>query len=243
MPAMQTFAASIGQRLYGIYAGLTFGLVTLSTVGLLAVVPGEPRRRRVVRRSARLIFTLIGARPMVAGLERLPDEPCVVVANHCSYLDGVILTAALPPRFAFVIKQEMRNIPIAHFLLRRIGSEFVERFNRHQGATDARRILQKAEQRDSLAFFPEGTFTHEPGLRRFQKGAFVAASRGTLPVVPVVIRGSRGMLPAGRWLAAPGQLSVIVKTPLHTAEDDIHGLIARTRDSILEDLGEPNQPG
>ena len=97
MPAVQTFAASIGQRLYGIYAGLTFGLVTLSTVGLLAVVPGERRRRRLVRRSAQLIFTLIGARPMVAGLERLPAEPCVVVANHCSYLDGIILTATLPP--------------------------------------------------------------------------------------------------------------------------------------------------
>lgn len=240
MPAVPTFAAYLVQLLYGIFAGLTFGLITLSTVGLVAVLPGEQRRRRLVRRGAQMIFSLIGAGPVVVGLERLPGGPCIVVANHGSYLDGIILTAALPPRFTFVIKQEMKRVPIAHYLLRRIGSEFVERFDRQQGANDARRILQKAVRRDSLAFFPEGTFTDEPGLRRFQKGAFVAAVRGTLPVVPVVIRGSRQMLPAGRWLPTPTQLSVIIKAPLHSPDNDVHGLMMRTRTRILEDLGEPN---
>ncbi len=75
---------------------------------------------------------------VVKNLERIPAGQCVVVANHASYLDGVVMTAALPPRFGFVIKREMESVPLAGALLRRLGSEFVERFNRHRGGADAR---------------------------------------------------------------------------------------------------------
>ena len=46
------------------------------------------------------------------GLEHLPQGQCVIVANHASYLDGLVMTAALPPRFGFVIKREMSRVPL-----------------------------------------------------------------------------------------------------------------------------------
>jgi 1-acyl-sn-glycerol-3-phosphate acyltransferase len=95
--------------------------------------------------------------------ERLPRVPCVVVANHASYIDGIVAVAALPPDFAFVIKKEMVRVPLASLLLRRLGSEFVERFNRHKGASDARRVLKLAATGQSLVFFPEGTFDETRG--------------------------------------------------------------------------------
>ena len=113
------------------------------------------------------------------------------MANHASYLDGLVLTAALPPRFAFVIKKEMDRVPLASLLLRRIGSEFVDRHNRHKGAMDARRVLRRASQGQSLVFFPEGTFSTQPGLLRFHTGAFATAVRANCSVAPVVIRGAR----------------------------------------------------
>ena len=81
----------------------------------------------------------------------LPDSACVVTANHASYLDGIILTAALPPNFSFVIKKEMTKMPVVHYLLRRIGSQFVERFNPARGAGDALRIMRAAGKGDDLA--------------------------------------------------------------------------------------------
>mgnify|MGYP000721221297 CR=1 FL=1 len=54
-------------------------------------------------------------------------------------------------------------------------AEFVERFDRHRGASDARRIMRRAREGDALVFFPEGTFQAEPGLMRFRTGAFAAA--------------------------------------------------------------------
>ncbi len=104
-------------------------------------------------------------------LERIPGGQCVVVANHASYLDGLVFTAALPPRFGFVIKREMESVPLAGALLRRLGSEFVERFNRHRGGADARRVLRTAVSGNSLVFFPEGTFDERPGLGEVSRGS------------------------------------------------------------------------
>jgi len=227
---------------YGLHGWVSFAVVALPLVGLVAVLPGLERRRAAARRAARLFLLLIGARPRLDGLEHLPAEPCIVAANHASYLDGLVLTAALPPRFSFVIKREMTRIPVAHYLLRRLGSQFVERFDTRRGAADARRILGLAEARQSLAFFPEGTFRPEPGLRRFQSGAFAAAVRGDLPVVPVVIRGTRQMLAGGTLLPRRSRLEVIVKPPVrhNGAADAVPALRTACRASILHDLPEPD---
>ncbi len=104
---MQAFFANLLARLYGIYAILAFAGVTILPLALLAVVPGEDHRRWLARNAAKLWFRLVAVRLNVSGMENLPAEPCVVVANHASYLDGVILTAVLPARFTFVIKKEM----------------------------------------------------------------------------------------------------------------------------------------
>lgn len=241
-PGPQTVLQGMGHGLFGAWALLSFALLTLVTLLLLALTPGQDRRRALVRRAARLVLTLWGTRLAVTGLERLPAGACVVVANHASYLDGIILTAALPPRFAFVIKKEMTRVPLAHFLLRRVGSEFVDRFDSQKGAMDVRRILQRALTHESLAFFPEGTFRPEPGLRRFQGGAFTAAWRAGVPLVPVVIRGSRAMLPARRWLPRPGRLAVSVAAPLLNLDrqQSPAELQQAARAQILAGLDEPD---
>jgi 1-acyl-sn-glycerol-3-phosphate acyltransferase len=227
---------------YGVFACLTFGFVTILTLGLLVVVPGEHNRRSVVKSASQLIFSLIGARPRVTGLEHLPDHSCIVAVNHASYLDGIILTAVLPPRFTFVIKREMTRIPGAHYLLRRIGSEFVDRGDSHRGGRDMRRILELAGSDESMVFFPEGTFTAATGLRRFHNGAFATAIKSDKPLVPVIIRGSRKALPAWRWLPQPSLIEVVIKQPIRQRGDvnSVSALMDACRRSILEDLDEPD---
>lgn len=237
---MVRIVRSTAQLAYGLYATTTFSAVALSTLVAVAVTPRMEWRRRLVRGAAATVFRLAGAAVQVRGLHHIPETSCIVVANHASYLDGIILTAALPPRFGFVIKREVTRVPGVHYLLRRIGAEFVERFDPHRGARDARRILVRARN-EALAFFPEGTFRPEPGLRRFHNGAFAAALHGNVPVVPVVIRGSRAMLPAERILPRPGHLEVIVKPPVTRGpEDPLRTLLEGARRSILEDLDEPD---
>ena len=225
---------------YGIFFWITFTSVTFLTLVAVTVLPGAERRRWAASVGASVVFRLTGAWPRVSGLERIPARQCIVVANHCSYLDGILLTALLPPRFTFVIKREMAQVPVAGYLLKRLGSEFVERFESQGTARDSRRLLQLVDQGQSLAFFPEGTFKAAPGLLRFHTGAFRAAVRAGLPVVPVSISGTRDMMGESRWMPRYQTLSVQIMSPVSTRDGDLGTIIGRVRQAILEHLDEPD---
>ena len=231
--------------IYGIYAALLFVVVALTALLAVLFLPTLKLRRGTARIAARSYFLLAGMPLRLRGTENLPAGQCVVVANHASYLDGVVMAAALPPRFAFVIKREMNEVPVAGLLLRRIGSEFVDRFNRHAGGMDARRLLKAADAGQALAFFPEGTFLPEPGLGKFHSGAFTIAARVDLPVVPLAIRGTRSILPSGRFLPRPGRIDIHVLPSVGPMRDmKASDAVIHTRDvahaRILAELGEPD---
>jgi len=240
---MSSGISTVSQRIYGIFSWLSFVSIMVPTICLLTITPGQRNRRVIAQKAATLIFFVNGVTPRISGQANLPAEACVVVANHASNLDGIILTAVLPPRFTFVIKREMSHVPFAGFLLRRIGAQFVDRSDNQRSMIDARRIMHAATTDQSLAIFPEGTFRREAGLRHFHNGAFAAAKRGNLKLVPVIIRGSRDMLPAHQALPTRATLEVIIKpsvSPEH-AGASIRDLMKACRKSILEDLNEPDK--
>ena len=230
--------------LYAIYAALTFLILGLTALVATLILPGVYRRRAAARALARAFLRVAGMPLTVHGMERLAPGQCVVVSNHASYLDGLVFTAALPARFSFVIKREMSGVPLAGLFLRRIGSEFVERFDRHRGAADARRVLRNAASGHSLVFFPEGTFTRTPGLLKFHTGAFVTAARANCPVIPAVVRGTRAALPPTGGLPRPGRIEVDILPPVSAETDageaSAAALRDRAREAILLALGEPD---
>lgn len=237
------YVTALLEGLWGLYAWVVFLIVVLFSLLVVTVVPGLPARRWLTAAAAKTAFLLSFVPLEVNGLEALPDGHCVVVANHASYVDGPLLRAVLPSRFSFVIKGEMRDIPIVHFLLRRAGSRFVERFTAAGSARDARLIVKAAQGGQSLAFFPEGTFVEETGLGRFRPGAFVAATRGEMPVVPIAISGTRHMMPSGRWLPRPCRLRIDMLPPISLDDPtfaDHRSLAAESRARILRILEEPD---
>ncbi|MDE2195613.1 MAG: 1-acyl-sn-glycerol-3-phosphate acyltransferase [Gammaproteobacteria bacterium] len=219
-------------------------LLFLPPVAVFVIcVPGQARRRRSARQAGRMLFRLAGIPVKVMGLERLPPEPCFLAANHASYLDGLLLTAALPPRFGFVIKREVTRAPLLGRLLARLGSEFVERFDTKAARSDAGRLIHLARGGVSLGAFPEGTFRREPGLRPFQLGTFLAATRAGIPVVPVVIRGARGILPADTLRPRPGKVEIEVLPAVYPGGKrgaDARALRDGVRARILAHCGEPD---
>jgi 1-acyl-sn-glycerol-3-phosphate acyltransferase len=228
---------------YGTYCWTTFLVFGLGALTLMLLVPGMERRRRIARRTGLISFAFMGIRLRTEGLEKLPADRCIVVANHASYLDGVVLMSTLPPRFAFVIKKEMDRVPLASLLLRRIGSAFVDRTNRHKGGMDTRKVLRRANEGESLVFFPEGTFSKQPGLLRFHTGAFATAVRAGCAVVPVVIHGTRQILPSHRVAPRPGSITVRMLAVLQPVAGDTEAaahLRDESRRLLLSHLGEPD---
>ncbi len=228
---------------WGLLGWLSFVLVVVFSLIVAIIVPGANRRRRLVTGASKAIFVMVGVRVNVQGIDNLPPDNCIVVANHASYVDGMLLNGYLPSRIGFVIKGEMRDIPVAHFLLRRTGSKFVERKEAVGSSRDARQMVKAAVGGESLGFFPEGTFIKEPGVGRFRAGAFVAAIKGGIPVVPVAISGTREMLPAGRLLPKRVDLTIDILPAISPGDDDYgnsKALAESARQRILAVLDEPD---
>lgn len=229
--------------LYGIYCWLVFIGCIFFAILAAVLVPGLERRRRYVAACSRTIFRLVGVHVSLRGYENLPTGHCIVVSNHASIVDGVLLQGFLPPRFSFVVKAEMRRFPAVHYLMRRVGSRFVERFETSASARDARDLLRAASAGESLTFFAEGTVTSKPGLNRFRAGAFVAAIKASIPIVPICISGSRRILAAHTLLPRHGHLRIDILNPVepsHGAFANSKELAELSRQRILEVLDEPD---
>jgi len=223
--------------LYVAYCLVSFLILGLIVLAINMCLPSLRARRAVAGRFSRFFLRVAGIPFVVEGLQRLPQVPCVIVANHASYIDGLVAAAALPPDFAFVIKKEMVRVPLAGLLLRRLGSQFVERFDRHKGAIDARRFLKLAATGQSLVFFPEGTFNELRQVGRFLGGAFTTAERLGLPVVAMAIHGTRAVMPSGRvaFRRLPIRVEILEVLPAGEARQ-------RSRELIARAVGEPLAP-
>lgn len=186
-------------------------LAPLTWLGV-ALWPEQRGRFALSRCMARALARLTATPLKARGLEHLPPpgQACVLVVNHASYLDGPVLIASLPRQLAFVAKEALASQFVAGTYLRRMGAEFVQRFDPRRGLADLQRITELARAGRSLVFFAEGTFSALPGLRPFRMGAFVTAMEAGLPVVPVAISGTREVLRAGSWYPHRGRLQVTV---------------------------------
>jgi 1-acyl-sn-glycerol-3-phosphate acyltransferase len=172
---------------------------------------------RVAHIGARALLRGAGVRLAVRGLEQLPDRPAVLVCNHASYIDGLVLVAALPRPCSFVAKHELAGQWIAGTFLRRLGTLFVERVDRRRSVEDAQQLAVTVAQGQSLLVFPEGSFKPEPGLLPFHLGAFAAAVDAGVPVVPLALHGTRELLPYPSWFPRPAVLAVEIGNPLSLA--------------------------
>ena len=222
---------------YVAYCLVSFTVLGLTVLAINLFLPGLRQRRVVAGTVARAFLRMSGIPFKVEGLERLPKVPCVVVANHASYIDAIAIVAALPPDFAFVIKKEMVRVPLAGLLLRRLGSQFVERFDRHKGATDARRVLKLAATGQSLMFFPEGTFDETRQIGKFLGGAFTTARRAQMPVVAVAIHGTRNVMPPGGLVIRRLPIRVEILAVLSADEARL-----KSRELIAKSVGDPLAP-
>lgn len=236
---------TLGAYLYAAGAWGVFGAAaTLAWLGAV-LLPRRSWRWRLVRGMARAAARIGGVRLQVRGLANLPrSAACVLVANHASYLDALVLTAALPRGFRHVAKRELAGRAPVRILLQRLGTLFVERLDPRQAAWDVERIQVALDPGDALAVFPEGTFRREPGLGTFHMGAFMVAVRRGIPVLPVAIEGARLLLRAGEWFPRPGRVRVTVGEPLQPQGDGWEEAV-RLRDAarafIAGHCGEPDR--
>ena len=246
IPQLRRTLRTAAQLAFAAYTWILFWLLAPFVWLIVVAVPRPAWARGCVRFAARWFIRLSGTPLRVHGLERLPPTPCVLVANHASYIDGIVLAAALPGSYSFVAKREFIGSFVARVFLRRLGAEFVERFEPSGGVEDTRTLVAAARTGRALVFFPEGTFTRTPGLRPFRLGAFVTAAQAGVPLVPVALRGTRAILRDGQWFPRRGAVMLTIGAPFTPASTDWQAAL-KLRDAarahILRHCGEPDLAG
>jgi 1-acyl-sn-glycerol-3-phosphate acyltransferase len=233
-----------------LYAGYIYLLLLiLGPMVWTAVVaaPGFEKAYGAMRFFARLFLRLGRVPVTVRGAAHLnPAGHFIVVSNHCSFADGPILAAALPIHTSYVAKAELTRNIFSRLFFTRLRTAFVERFDRHKGTTDARKVIRSAQGGRSFIFFPEGTFYSMPGLQAFRMGAFLTAARAGVPVVPVAIRGSRSLLRGDTWFPRHAAIDVRVCAPIAPQGNDWEAAVQlrdAARAAILKHCGEPDLEG
>jgi acyl carrier protein len=233
---------------FAAYVWTLFALLLSIAWPMVAITPGLSRRWRWLGWLGRRLLGLTGAGPTVHGVERVPDRGSyVVITNHASYLDGLVLVSVLPRPAGFVAKEELRGNFFARVFLRRLGCLFVERFDRARGAEDARQVTERLRKGDPMAIFPEGTLHRMPGLLPFHLGAFLAAAEAGVPVLPVTLRGTRSILRDRSLFPRRGRVRVHMGEPIWprpagegSAWDAAIRLRGQARAEMLRYCGEPD---
>ncbi|MCP5368539.1 MAG: AMP-binding protein [Hyphomicrobiales bacterium] len=235
------------EALYAGWVWAVFAIGAPLTWLPVVVLPTAGGRWAALRLGLRAMLTLTGLRVALRGADNLPPPgtPAVVVCNHASYLDGFFVAAALPRRVAFVVKGELVGHWATRIPMARLGFEFVQRFDRHAGVEDSRRITGAARAGRLPLFFAEGTFSRMAGLLPFRMGAFAAAAEARVPVIPCVLRGSRTVLRDGSWFPRRNAVSLTVGPAIAAPADgsDWDRAVAlrdASRAWILAHCGEPD---
>ncbi len=217
--------------------------VLVGALVFLVTRPFDPDRRVIHAFICRFTFPYLRLVPSwkvrVEGRELLPrDTPCVLVANHQSMVDVLAVMGLFHP-FKFVSKASLFQLPLVGWMMRMAG--YVGVVRGRTGSIQAmmgecRRWLRRGMP---VLIFPEGTYSEGGKMLPFKRGAFQLAIEEQVPVVPVVLQGTSGLIEGdGPWMSPRCSIRVKVLPPLPPAQlgEDAEALALTVRGRIEEVL-------
>jgi 1-acyl-sn-glycerol-3-phosphate acyltransferase len=240
---MRRIAGMLGEWLYAAWWWVVIAVCYLLAWFAVMALPRPASRWSAVRAIARCALLALGTPVSLSGVERIPKNNAMLVFNHSSYMDVVVLAATLPGEPAFVAKKELAAQVFAGPFTRRLGTHFVERRKFGEGVADANALIAAARQGRNIIFFPEGTFTRRAALSEFYLGAFKVAAEAGMPILPGILRGTRSMLRGEQCFPRRVPLSVEIEEPVKPASADFASVVAlrhKVRQVILAKCGEPD---
>jgi 1-acyl-sn-glycerol-3-phosphate acyltransferase len=234
--------------LYQPYKWLVFApVMMLLTAGFAAVAVvlvafASPRRGAQLTGVpwARALAALIPMRVEVEGREHVdPAQSYVLVSNHQSQSDVLVLYGWLGIDFKWVMKQELRKVPGIGVACARLGHIFIDRSNHAAAVATLEAARDTIVDGTSVIFFPEGTRSRNGELLPFKKGAFRMALDLGLPILPLTVTGARDVLPAGTTDLMPGSARLTIHPPIPVeglTGDDCVRLVDEVRSVIASGL-------
>ncbi len=168
-----------------------------------------------------------------------PGQSYVVVANHQSLFDILVLVGWLNIDLRWVAKASLKKVPMFGIASVKMDHIFIDRSNPHFALETLDNAKKKIVNGTSVMFFPEGTRSRDGNLKEFKSGAFKMALDLGIPVLPITIRGTGNILPVGTMDLVPGHAEIVIHPPINVhkySHDSILDLIQETRTVIKSTL-------
>lgn len=171
------------------------------------------------------ILTACGLRLSVRGLEHLEPNGCYLFAvNHQSQLDIPVVFRVLPMKLRFLVKAELRRVPLLSHYIRAMEMVFIDRRDRSRALKHMDRMTRKLREGCCFVTFPEGSRSRDSRVQPFKSGALLSALEAGVPVVPMAIEGADRVLAPGSLDLRSGRVRVAVGPPI-----SVDGLTAAHR--------------
>ncbi len=187
---------------------------------------------------AGLLLAVTGVKTSSRGREKIDRERSyVIVSNHQSHFDILALMNELPVPIRWVMKKELGKIPVFGPATRAMRNIFIDRSNTAEAVRNLREGVRRLPPACSLMFFPEGTRSPDGKIGPFKKGAFRTAKAVDWPILPVVVRGSRQVLPKGELMFRSNPIEVEILDPIDEEEvrkAEVEEMMERVRTLIVE---------
>ncbi|CAJ2510174.1 Uu.00g060740.m01.CDS01 [Anthostomella pinea] len=169
-------------------------------------------------------------------------RPAVFIGNHQTELDVLMLGTIFPKNCSVTAKKNLKNVPFLGWFMSLSGTVFIDRKSSkdaRQAMAGAAREIQRRKQ--SVYMFPEGTrsYSKEPALLPFKKGAFHLAVQAGVPIVPVVAANYSHILYIKGMVFNAGRIPVKVLDPIPTTgltTEDVEELARSTRELMLKEI-------
>ncbi len=230
--ARLAFTGARGMRLRHLYGA--WCIIVFAVLGVAAGLLGKPRfLTRLLLKCWRIPVRVEGDPGAMRG--------AVVVSNHASVMDPLVLIASLKGPLAFLTAPWVYEHPLMGRLIRKLGHLRASRGEPQETLALVAAIRAKLGAGASLAAFPEGGLETAPGLRAFQLGVFQLAAQAGHPVVPVALRYTRQVLPWPELIPHPREIVVSVGPALRakgTSFEDALELARQCRAFIADRCGE-----
>jgi len=214
------------------WVGLAALLVFVPVVVTARLDPSQRTTQFFVRIWYRIILTATGVKTRSVGLEKIRrDGSYSIISNHQSHFDILALVAELPMIVRFIAKKELRRVPLFGYAVSLTHCIFVDRSDPEKAVKSLQDGIRKLPSGISMLFFAEGTRSPDGKIGPFKKGGFRTAQICGWPILPVVVHGSRKILPKGELVVTPGTIEVEVLDPI--PEEEVR---ARPWEEVMEDV-------
>ncbi|AGO10917.1 AaceriAFR592Wp [[Ashbya] aceris (nom. inval.)] len=221
------------------YAKSTVAVLLVSTCAVYGMVASlvlsvVGKRHLAQWTTARAFYFLggcLGISIKLINSERLGQLPAVIVSNHQSELDVLLLGRAFPPGCTVTAKESLRWVPILGWFMALSGTVFLDRSNRSKSVQSLNSSLERLKRNKQAAWiFPEGTrsYSTELQLLPFKKGAFHLAQQAKIPVIPVVMCNTSTVFNPRLGIFNRGKITAKVLEPIDTSnmtKDDVDKLV------------------